>query len=77
MLLNTEAPREMYVEFLQDINSEIDRMTEIINDLLTLVRLDQKEIPVNFKPKDINNIVGDIAKKAHAVGPEEKHCFGI
>ncbi|MCQ4725251.1 HAMP domain-containing histidine kinase [Anaerotignum faecicola] len=63
MLLNTEAPREMYVEFLQDINSEIDRMTEIINDLLTLVRLDQKEIPVNFKTERLNNIVGDIVKR--------------
>ena len=45
ILLDSEAPKETYVEFLRDINSEVDRMTEIINDLLTLVRLDQKEIP--------------------------------
>ncbi len=63
MLLNTEAPREMFVEFLQDINSEIDRMTEIINDLLTLVRLDQKEIPTNFVPKSMNILVGGAIKR--------------
>lgn len=63
ILLNGEAPREMYVEFLQDINNEVDRMTEIINDLLTLVRLDQKEIPVNFKRQKLNNLVNNIVKR--------------
>lgn len=63
ILLNGEAPKEMYIEFLQDINNEVDRMTEVINDLLTLVRLDQKEIPVNFKQGNLNNLVGDIVKR--------------
>lgn len=63
ILLNGEAPKEMYIEFLQDINSEVDRMTEIINDLLTLVRLDQKEVPVNFKQQNLNNLVSDIVKR--------------
>lgn len=63
ILLNAEAPREMYVEFLQDINSEVDRMTEIINDLLTLVRLDQKEVPINFKQEKLNTLVENIIKR--------------
>ncbi len=63
ILLNAEAPREMYVEFLQDITNEVDRMTEIINDLLTLVRLDQKDIPINFKNANINEVVGKIIKR--------------
>ncbi|HCT65581.1 MAG TPA: histidine kinase [Lachnospiraceae bacterium] len=63
ILLNGEAPKEMYIEFLQDINNEVDRMTEVINDLLTLVRLDQKEVPVNFKQQNLNNLVIDIVKR--------------
>ena len=63
ILLQEDVPKEMYVEFLHDINSEVDRMTAIINDLLTLVKLDQKEIPVNFKEIDLNEWMADIIKR--------------
>ena len=51
----------------RSINSEVDRMTAIINDLLTLVRLDQKEIPVNFVNESLNKIVGDIIKRLQPI----------
>lgn len=63
ILLMEDVPKEMYVEFLHDINSEVDRMTEIINDLLTLVKLDQKEIPLNFKETDLNQMMEGIIKR--------------
>jgi signal transduction histidine kinase len=63
ILLQEEVPKEMYVEFLHDINSEVDRMAAIINDLLTLVKLDQKEIPLNFKETDINEMMEGIIKR--------------
>jgi len=63
ILLMEDVPKEMYVEFLHDINSEVDRMTAIINDLLTLVKLDQKEIPLNFQEGDLNQMMADIAKR--------------
>lgn len=50
ILLQNTAPEEMYKEFLQDINSEIDRMTNIINDLLSLVKLDNRD--AGFNPAD-------------------------
>ena len=63
ILLQEDVPKEMYVEFLHDINSEVDRMSAIINDLLTLVKLDQKEIPLNFAETDINQMMEDIIKR--------------
>lgn len=63
ILLQEDVPKEMYVEFLHDINSEVDRMTAIINDLLTLVKLDQKEIPLNFKEINLNEWLADIIKR--------------
>lgn len=63
ILLQEDVPKEMYVEFLHDINSEVDRMAAIINDLLTLVKLDQKEIPLNFKETDLNEVVEGIIKR--------------
>ncbi|GHU56073.1 hypothetical protein AGMMS49975_18820 [Clostridia bacterium] len=63
ILLEKNVPRDMYTEFLQDINSEIDRMTFIVNDLLTLVKLDQRDLPFNFVPVDINKMAMDILKR--------------
>lgn len=63
ILLQEDVPKEMYVEFLHDINSEVDRMTAIINDLLTLVKLDQKEIPLDFQETDLNHLMEDIIKR--------------
>lgn len=63
ILLQEDVPKEMYVEFLHDINSEVDRMAAIINDLLTLVKLDQKEIPLNFKETDLSEMMEGIIKR--------------
>ncbi|MCL2853455.1 MAG: HAMP domain-containing histidine kinase [Defluviitaleaceae bacterium] len=63
ILLMENVPTETYSEFLKDINSEVDRMNSIINDLLTLVKLDQHELPLNMKPADINQMVEDILRR--------------
>lgn len=70
ILLEQDVPKEMYVEFLQDITNEVDRMTEIINDLLSLVKLDQKEVPVNFSNENLTELVGNIVKR---INPLAQH----
>lgn len=71
ILLQEDVPKEMYIEFLHDINSEVDRMTAIINDLLTLVKLDQKEIPLNFRDTDMNLLLLDITKRLQPLANEK------
>lgn len=63
ILLQENIPSEMYIEFLQDINSEIDRMTEIVNNLLALVKLDYREAGLNIAETDINKMLDDILKR--------------
>jgi len=63
ILLMENVPVETYDEFLKDINSEVDRMNHIINDLLTLVNLDQREMALNMKPTDINHLTEGILKR--------------
>jgi len=63
ILLQDSAPEEMYREFLQDINSEVDRMTNITNDLLALVKVDQREQGLNVEPIDLNQLIEDILKR--------------
>lgn len=63
ILLQEDIPTEMYIEFLQDINSEIDRMTEIVNNLLALVKLDHREAGLNICETDVNKMLDDILKR--------------
>lgn len=63
LLLQENLPEELYKEFLTDINSEIDRQTAIINDLLTLVRLDEKDKELNVKSVDLNDMIEKILKR--------------
>ncbi len=71
ILLQEEMPTEMYREFLQDINSEVDRMTNIINDLLELVKLDHKEAGLNIKETDINKMAEDILKRLYPLAEKK------
>ena len=77
LLLQDGLPEEIYKEFLRDINSEIDRMNMIVNDLLTLVKLDQRDMPLVFKQIDLNTFVEDILRRlyplAEASGIELMH----
>jgi len=63
ILLQESLPEEVYREFLQDIVSEVDRMTNINNDLLALVKIDQREKGLNIEPTSINRLVEDIIKR--------------
>ena len=63
ILLQEDVPVHMYQEFLQDINSEIDRMTRVVNDLLQLVLLDQGELALSIKPLNINAVAEGILKR--------------
>lgn len=47
-------------------------MTEIINDLLTLVKLDQKEIPITFTEIELNQLIIDITKRMKPLADSKK-----
>lgn len=63
ILLQENVPTEMYKEFLVDINSEIDRMTAIVNDLLSLVKLDVNGAKLNITLVDMNKLLRDLIKR--------------
>lgn len=56
-------PEDVYREFLTDISSEIDRENQIINDLLELVREEQKRESLKITSVNIDNMVGGIVKR--------------
>lgn len=58
---------ELYQEFLHDINSEIDRETKIITDLLNLVRLDREEGEMQIAQVNINELLQIVMKRLRPI----------
>jgi len=72
ILLQETAPEEMYREFLTDITNEVDRMTNITNDLLALVKVNQREQGLNITRIDLNQLVEDILKRLSPLAEQNK-----
>ncbi|WP_429148698.1 ATP-binding protein [Anaerotaenia torta] len=63
LLMQEEVPVELYREFLVDITDEIERENKIINDLLSLVKLDKTAGDMNIAPVNINELLELILKR--------------
>ncbi len=57
------APVELYREFMSDISDEIDRESKIVDDLLSMVKMDQSVAELNVGQVDINALVQQILKR--------------
>lgn len=58
LLTQKDAPRELIEEFLNDVNHEIDRLNYVINDLLTLVRMDKNaKDSINMVPLQLMGLL--------------------
>ena len=62
----------IYMEFLQDIGDEIDRLDNIVEDLLKLVQLDVPETKVTREDVDLSDIVGRIVSKLKPLAREKQ-----
>ena len=62
-----EAPVELYEEFMSDISDEIDRESKIIDDLLSLVKMDKSVEELNIAQLDINGLVQQIMKRLRPI----------
>ena len=57
-----DVPVELYKEFMVDINQELDRMNKIVNDLLSLVKLDKSAVQMSIEEVSINEFIEGILK---------------
>ncbi len=57
LLAQEDVPVELYQEFMGDIAEEIERENKIINDLLSLVKMDKTSTDINVKSENINELI--------------------
>lgn len=70
-LLSQEGmPEELYREFLVDITDEIERMTQIINDLLSMVKLDKNSAKMTVTNTNINDLIEQLLKRLRPIAAE-------
>ena len=67
-----EVPVELYREFMEDISDEIDRESKIIDDLLSLVKMDKSEAELNISQSNIYTLVEQILKRLRPIANKQK-----
>lgn len=72
LLMQDNAPVEIYREFMQDMVDEIDRENKIIGDLLSLVKTDQTGAKLNVEVADINEMVELVLKRLKPIAALKK-----
>ncbi len=56
MMYQPDMPQELQQEFMQDMNHEIDRLTSIITDLLTLTQGDDHAVTLKLEKVDVSSL---------------------
>ena len=67
LIMQQEVPNELYQEFMTDIAQEIDRENKIINDLLTLVKVDKTDGELSVESVDINALLELLMKRLRPI----------
>ena len=67
LLMQEEAPVDLYKEFMTNIVAEIDRESKIIEDLLSLVKMDKTSQNLNIMPVNLNQLLELILKRLRPI----------
>ncbi len=67
LLAQNDVPIEVYQDFMSDIAGEIEREDKIINDLLSLVKMDRTAADLNIAEVDINVLVELIMRRLRPI----------
>lgn len=67
-----DVPVELYREFMQDIGNEIERENKIINDLLSLVKMDKSASDLNIASVNINEMIEQILKRLRPIAEKQQ-----
>ena len=73
LIAGDNVPVEIYREFMEDITREVDREDKIINDLLSMVKLDKRAGSLmNITAVDINAMIEEILKRVRPIADKNK-----
>ena len=62
VMYQPEMPEDLRREFMEDMNHEIDRLTGIVTDLLTLTRMDSERSEMKQEPVDMSALTEEVVR---------------
>lgn len=71
LIAQEDVPVELYKEFMTDIADEIDRENKIINDLLSLVKMDKTAADLNIESVNINELIELLLKRLRPIAGQK------
>lgn len=71
LISQPDVPVELYREFMIDIGAEIEREDKIINDLLSLVKMDKTSGEMNITSVNINELLEMILRRLRPIAKRE------
>lgn len=70
LIAQEDVPAELYKEFMTDIADEIERENKIINDLLSLVKMDKTSADLNIENVNLNELIELILKRLRPIAKQ-------
>ncbi len=65
------VPPEMYREFLQDIDDELDRENKMIGELLSLAKMDRRQVSMNVSDVNINELAEIVMRRVRPLARQK------
>ena len=62
LLYQENVPEEMYKEFLNDINEQIDRSNSLLSDLLELAQTERSSVAMRYTNQPVSEIIEEAVK---------------
>ena len=72
MLYQPDRPEELRCEFMQDMNHEIDRLTGVVTDLLTLTQMDNNRMQLRLEEADVSELVEETLHKLRPIAEKRE-----
>ncbi|MEG0251938.1 MAG: HAMP domain-containing sensor histidine kinase [Christensenellaceae bacterium] len=70
LLYQDNVPEDIYKDFLSDINGEIDRLNNLITDLLLLSKMDSDILTINIDKELLSNVINKCVTALNPIAKE-------
>ena len=75
LIYQPDMPAELRAEFMQDMNHEIDRLTGIITDLLTLTQMDSRRMELHPSMVNLSELVEETLRLLTPAAEQRGQCL--
>ena len=75
LIYQPDMPAELREEFMQDMNHEIDRLTSVVTDLLTLTQSDSHQTPLRLTQVDLSALAADTVHMLRPAAEKREHTL--